>query len=263
MKKTVLIVEDNELNMKLFNDLLEANGYATKQSKNGFEAIELAKYHLPDLILMDMRLPVMDGPTATKIIRQLPGYAQTPIIALTANAFHEDRQTCLDAGMNDFISKPVRAELLMEKLAHWLGQSVTMPAAVHVPVDQTPPDSDRLRALFAAIPDIDCDDPIVTETEPERYFEYLCEFAKSYGSSMSRLRDLLREGARPDATELVHSLRGTSGMIGIHGVFRSASALEQSLKQGEEMAVLEPMIADLEGRLTHLRSLVNDTLAET
>ena len=83
--KTVLIVEDNELNMKLFHDLLEAHGYNTIGTRNGIEALDLARKHRPDLVLMDMHMPEMDGIGATRAIRQLPGPAsKVPIIALTA-----------------------------------------------------------------------------------------------------------------------------------------------------------------------------------
>ena len=85
-------------------------------------AVDMATRRHYDLILMDMQMPKMDGIAATIAIRQLSGYALTPIVAMTANAFAEDRERCIEAGMSDFIAKPVNPELLDATLYHWLGQ---------------------------------------------------------------------------------------------------------------------------------------------
>ena len=92
MKKTVLIVEDNELNMKLFNDLLEAHGYATLKTANGIEAIELARRHRPDLILMDIQLPEVSGLEVTKWLKEDDELKSIPVIAITAFAMKGDEE---------------------------------------------------------------------------------------------------------------------------------------------------------------------------
>ncbi len=120
MKKTVLIVEDNELNMKLFNDLLEANGYATKQSKNGFEAIELAKNHLPDLILMDIQLPELSGLEAISLIKAEPSLKSIPIIAITAFAMKGDEEKIRHSGCEGYISKPISVVKFLEAVNSFL-----------------------------------------------------------------------------------------------------------------------------------------------
>jgi CheY-like chemotaxis protein len=100
--------------------LLEEVGMAVDLAEDGLQALELARQHAYALILMDMQMPHMNGVEASKAIRLLPDYACTPILAMTANAFNEDRQACIDAGMNDHIAKPVNPANLYETLLMWL-----------------------------------------------------------------------------------------------------------------------------------------------
>ncbi|MEX1668072.1 response regulator [Zhongshania guokunii] len=121
--KSALIVEDNRINQLLMDNILRRWGMHTTCCDNGEEAlVELKKQHF-DVILMDLQMPIMDGFEATKIIRQQEEYAETPIIALTANNFQEDREQCFAVGMNDFLSKPVSLTILKKKIAHCLAQS--------------------------------------------------------------------------------------------------------------------------------------------
>jgi two-component system cell cycle response regulator DivK len=108
MAKTVLIVEDNELNMKLFHDLIQAHGYNILQTKDGMEALKLARQHKPDLILMDIQLPEMDGLEATRRLKADPVLRDTPVIALTAFAMKGDEETMRAAGCDGYVTKPIR-----------------------------------------------------------------------------------------------------------------------------------------------------------
>ncbi len=119
----VLLVEDNEVNLELAMYLLEDAGLSADTATDGHEAVERAQTVAYDLILMDMQMPVMDGLTATRAIRALPGGSTVPIVALTANAYVEERDLCMAAGMNDFITKPVSASALYACLLKWLGQA--------------------------------------------------------------------------------------------------------------------------------------------
>ena len=118
----ILVAEDVDANRELLRHMLKKINCDTDTAINGQVALEMATAAPYDLILMDMRMPVMDGLSATKAIRQLSGYADTPIIALTANAFEEDRQLCLDAGMSDFLRKPLRFDTLLAALSKWLAR---------------------------------------------------------------------------------------------------------------------------------------------
>ncbi len=103
----ILVVEDNEKNMKLFRDVLQATGYRTLEATNGEEAVELATEHVPDLILMDIQLPGIDGVTALGRLRENERTAATTVLALTAQAMQGDRESFLEAGFDGYISKPV------------------------------------------------------------------------------------------------------------------------------------------------------------
>ena len=121
MKKTVLIVEDNELNMKLFNDLLEAHGYATLKTGNGIEALELARAHKPDLILMDIQLPEVSGLVVTKWLKEDDELQSIPVIAVTAFAMKGDEERILQGGCEGYISKPISVPHFLETIARYIG----------------------------------------------------------------------------------------------------------------------------------------------
>ena len=114
MSKKVLVVEDNELNMKLFHDLLEAHGHETIQTRDGYEALELARTHKPDLILMDIQLPEVSGLDVTRWIKDDDALAAIPVIAVTAFAMKGDEQKILEGGCEGYISKPISVNEFME-----------------------------------------------------------------------------------------------------------------------------------------------------
>ena len=118
--RKLLLVEDEPINQEVALCMLTDLGLLADTASNGQEALAYAGRESYALILMDMQMPVMDGLEATRQLRARPAYRQTPILALTANAFREDRERCLEAGMNDFIAKPIAIEVLHQKLLHWL-----------------------------------------------------------------------------------------------------------------------------------------------
>jgi CheY-like chemotaxis protein/two-component sensor histidine kinase len=116
----ILLAEDEPINQEVSRGLLEDVGLTVELAEDGGVAVAMAQRSHYDLILMDMQMPQMNGVEATRVIRALPGYAQTPILAMTANAFEEDRKICLESGMDDHISKPVAPEVLYAILVKWL-----------------------------------------------------------------------------------------------------------------------------------------------
>ena len=120
LRRRVLIVEDNDLNMKLFNDLLVAHGYDTLQTKDGVEALALARRHRPDLILMDIQLPEVSGLQVTKWIKEDKNLSMIPVIAVTAFAMKGDREKMRDGGCEDYIAKPISVASFLKTVERFL-----------------------------------------------------------------------------------------------------------------------------------------------
>jgi two-component system cell cycle response regulator DivK len=120
MQKSILIVEDNELNMKLFNDLLEAHGYKTLQTRSGVEAVKLARLHKPDLILMDIQLPEVSGLQVTQWIKDEEDLRHIPVIAITAFAMKGDEEKIRQGGCEAYVSKPISIVKFLETVREFL-----------------------------------------------------------------------------------------------------------------------------------------------
>src|SRR5262245_27527280 len=123
MSKTVMIVEDNELNMKLFHDLLKAHGYDTIGTRTGIEALDLARKHRPDLILMDIQLPEVSGLEVTKWLKEDPELKAIPVVAVTAFAMKGDEERIREGGCEAYLSKPISVAKFIETIRRFLGSS--------------------------------------------------------------------------------------------------------------------------------------------
>jgi two-component system, cell cycle response regulator DivK len=123
MTKTVLIVEDNELNMKLFHDLLDAHGYKTLQTRDGLKALDIAREHLPDLILMDIQLPEVSGLEVTKWLKEDDRLRSIPVIAVTAFAMKGDEEKIREGGCEAYISKPISVGAFLDTVQLFLGKA--------------------------------------------------------------------------------------------------------------------------------------------
>jgi CheY-like chemotaxis protein len=126
----ILLAEDNKVNQLLAVSLLSKAGHRVDVAGNGIEALAALKARPYEIVLMDMQMPEMDGLKATRAIRTLPGpVAEVPIIAMTANALKGDRERCLAAGMNDYVSKPIERDALLQKIAFWTNSEAPAAAA--------------------------------------------------------------------------------------------------------------------------------------
>jgi two-component system cell cycle response regulator DivK len=123
MSKTILIVEDNELNMKLFHDLLDAHGYKTLQTRNGKDALALAREHRPDLILMDIQLPEVSGLEVTKWLKEDDQLKKIPVVAVTAFAMKGDEERIREGGCEAYISKPISVAMFLDTVRRFVGEA--------------------------------------------------------------------------------------------------------------------------------------------
>ena len=123
MSKVVLIAEEDLKNRKLFRDLLQLSGHAVIEAGNGLEAIELARADKPDLILMDVRMPVMDGLEATKILKADPDTRDIPIVAVTSSAMNGDEEMTREAGCDGYMTKPIHIHDLLQTVTEYLGEA--------------------------------------------------------------------------------------------------------------------------------------------
>lgn len=121
--KTVLIVEDNELNMKLFHDLLDAYGYLTVQTRNGLDALTLARVHRPDLILMDIQLPEVSGLEVTRWLKEDDELKDIPVVAVTAFAMKGDEERIRSGGCEAYVSKPISVSVFLDTVRRFVGDA--------------------------------------------------------------------------------------------------------------------------------------------
>ena len=261
-RRHVLVVEDDALNQTIVCGMLAHAGYATRIAGDGASALEALRREPFDLVLMDWQMPDMDGLEVTRRLRAGEagsGGREVPIVALTANAFAEDRSACLGAGMNDFLTKPVLAANLIATVGRWIGarQAATLTL------------DDRQSAQPAAAAPFDpavlAELPMVADgSQPDYADRVLAMFEKNTCAALDAIEAAARAGDTKTLARAIQSLKSSSGQVGALGLADEAGRLETMLRSGaatapEWPALLRAQYARFGLALARHRALAVDT----
>ena len=208
--------------------LLESMGMHVTVANNGADAVALVGQEPYDLVFMDIQMPIMDGLEATRAIRQLPERKDTPILAMTANAFSEDRERCLEAGMNDHIAKPIELEKLQHLLNKWIPER-TPPPSPQVDAHAASVDEQSvIRTQLATIAQLDVEAGLrlLLGDEPA-YLRLLGQFVEQHGRDAVSLHTLVQLHDWSTVREKAHALKGAAATLGIWDINDIAAAMEK------------------------------------
>ncbi len=253
----ILLCEDHPVNQEVAMELLGDVGLSVCLAENGQQALELAQTERFDLVLMDMQMPIMDGLQATREIRRLPQYQDVPILAMTANAFGEDRRRCLDAGMNDHVSKPVDPEALFTALMTWLPkpQSAMLPSEKTATSTAVAPSHVQatLEQRLYSIPGLDVEAGLrMVRGQAEKYCAYLHMFMARHKADADNIRFYLADLKYKDAENLAHSLKGASGTIRATRLHELALRVDELVQGQADLVILDLALDELDQELQAL-----------
>ncbi len=259
----ILLVEDNEINQEVALDLLRHARLEVDLAENGQVALDRLQANDYALVLMDMQMPVMDGVEATRQLRRLPGLAALPVVAMTANAQAADRQRCQEAGMNDFIPKPIEPELLWQTLLKWIAPRPAAAAADS--------DSDMATAAVSTAPAAPALDLGVAAIDPgpalrrmlgntELYFATVRKFCRLQENTGQTMAAALDAGDWVTAQRQAHTLKIVAASIGAGRLAEQAAALEKALAERLPRADADRHIGVIDGQLRELIAALRDKL---
>ncbi|MBF0280802.1 MAG: transporter substrate-binding domain-containing protein [SAR324 cluster bacterium] len=256
----ILLVEDNEINQELAMELLSNNGLISKLAENGQVALDILEQETFDGVLMDCQMPIMDGYTASRKIREQEKFKNLPVIAMTANVMAGDREKVIDAGMNDHIGKPINVDEMFSVMAKWIVPSKLMDETIETKteVEKTNSEDTKAEEGFPPLAGIDIKKGFATtQNNHKLYRKLLIKFRDNQRDFQSNFHKAQQDSDPQAATRCAHTLKGVAGSIGAIGVYDSAQELESALNAGETdekieglltkvVLALEPVIMGLE-----------------
>jgi PAS domain S-box-containing protein len=244
----ILVVDDNPFNQEVAQALLASHGLAVVLAGNGQEALDFLEKESVDLVFMDMQMPVMDGLTATRALRAQPRFAHLPILAMTANALPHERDLCMQAGMNDFLTKPIDPQRLYTALAQWLPKptapSEPRPLDSLAPAQPTPSHTEKKGGAgeVSTFPmqERPKEDNVAFDIEQGLfyatgnaaiYLKLLGVFQTAFPRLLEKCHAALAIGDKPQAARHAHSIKGMVATLGAETLAHAAGALERALKE--------------------------------
>ncbi len=253
----ILLVEDNEINQQVALELLRQAHFSVDLAENGALALTQVQQHDYDLVLMDMQMPVMDGLTATRQLRQMPQGEKLPVLAMTANVLVDDRQRCLEAGMNDFLAKPITPEELWAALLKWIPakhEPNLLPAKTRV---NPPP----LATFALNIEGVDSTAAIRRMLgSSEFYLSTLRKFCSLQAAMPAATRAALNADDWATAHRLAHTLKGVSATIGANFLAKSAAQLEKMTRDKAPRPEVSSQLNVVENTLQQLIAAIQAQL---
>jgi PAS domain S-box-containing protein len=235
MGAQILLVEDNEINQQVASELLGQAGFLVDIANHGQEALDKLGEKLYDCVLMDVQMPVMDGFTATRKIREDGRFDDLPVLAMTANATMEDRDRSLQNGMNDHIAKPISPDILFQALLKWIPHG-----------EREMPESPQ--AVGSEQPELPQLAGVDTEGGVARlggnvkaYLRLLDKFADNQAHAIEDIKKAVAGGDSGEAVRLAHTLKGVSGSIGANDLHKAAAAVETALNDNADMLPEAPL----------------------
>jgi PAS domain S-box-containing protein len=228
----VLLAEDNEINQEIGVELLGEIGLNVTLANNGREAVELANQSNYDCILMDMQMPELDGYEATQALRKDKKFKDLPIIAMTANAMQGDREKCLDAGMNDYVGKPINPKDLYMVLAKWIPEQESSGGEPNVPpVTEIKQNGNE----FSNIAGINVEEGLGrVNGNKELFTKMLTKFYQDNLNIKSEIQKAVDDGEIKLAERMVHTVKGVSATIGAKKVAEASEPIEADLRKGKK-----------------------------
>ena len=220
----ILVVEDNAINMQVIRELLNRVGLVVEEANHGKMALRMVQTRIYDAVIMDLQMPEMDGFTATRLIRGDKRFIKLPIIAMTAHAMEEDRQKCLEAGMNGHVSKPFDPKELYDQLTRWI--DIT-PPTVDVPIE-----SIQSTVELPDLPGLNTEEGIARMGgDVDLYKRMLLRFYEDHAQDAEKIITLLSTSHREEGGRLVHTTKSIAGQLGAHRLFQASVVLEKGIDQ--------------------------------